>query len=276
MPTGLTRRENTDPYTLKEIMEAGLQVLQGVFSSMDRKRDETRGILTAATATWEQHRSMTAVCNSPAVKDREVKQEEIESVMAVMKDFMEQQTSVNDKRLASLEKAMIENQKSILSFLQQQVSRPPGPSYKPAHRMNNYRQDHRHACFFCGETDGHISSECLVKSLYIKAGKIEIVDGRLCLSGGGEIPKDIRGQYVKDRIDEYYMRVKTGKMQSQNVVITTTSMPGLFHVPGGYSTLLQEKQELEYQVYAMRSQQASNDTGVRTCSKSPLPDNPLK
>ncbi len=276
VPTGLTKRENADPYTLKEIMEAGLQVLQGVFSSMDRKRDEAKGIPTAATATREQHRSTTAACNSPAVEDREVKQEEMGSVMAVMKDFLEQQTSANDKRLASLEKAMIENQKSILSFLQQQSSRPPVPSYEPAHRMNNYGQDHRRACFFCGETDGHISSECLVKSSYIKAGKIEIVDGRPRLPGGGEIPKDIRGQYVKDRIDEYYARVKAGKMQSQNVVITTTSTPGLFHVPGGYSALLQEKQELERQVYAMRSQQASNDTGVRTRSKGPPPDDPLE
>ncbi len=276
VPTGLTKRENADPYTLKEIMEAGLRVLQGVFSSMDRKRDEARGIPTAATATREQHRSTTAARNSPAVEDREVKQEEMGSVMAVMKDFLEQQTSANDKRLASLEKAMIENQKSILSFLQQQSSRPPVPSYEPAHRMNNYGQDHRRACFFCGETDGHISSKCLVKSSYIKAGKIEIVDGRPRLPGGGEIPKDIRGQYVKDRIDEYYARVKAGKMQSQNVVITTTSTPGLFHVPGGYSALLQEKQELERQVYAMRSQQESNDTGVRTCSKGPPPDDPLE
>ncbi len=191
VPTGLTKRENTDPYTLKEIMGAGLVVLQGVFSLMDRKRDETRGIPMVATAAQEQHRSTTAMHNSPAVENRAVKQEEIGSVMAVMKDFMEQQTSVNDKRLASLEKAMIENQKSILSFLQQQVSRAPGPSYEPAHRMNNYGQDHRHACFFCGETDGHISSKCLVKSSYIKAGKIEIVDGRPCLPGEGEIPKDI-------------------------------------------------------------------------------------
>ncbi len=85
---------------------------------------------------------------------------------------------------------MIENQKSILSFLQQQVSRLPGPSYEPAHRMNNYGQDHRCMCF-CGEMDGHISSECLVKSSYIKAGKIEIVEGRPHLPGRGEIPKDI-------------------------------------------------------------------------------------
>ncbi len=102
VPMGLTRRENADPYTLKEIMEAGLRVLQGVFSSMDRKRDKARGIPMAATATWEQHRSMTATHNSPAVKDREVKQEEMGSIMAVMKDFMEQQTSANDKRLVEL------------------------------------------------------------------------------------------------------------------------------------------------------------------------------
>ncbi len=63
---------------------------------MDRKRDEARGIPMAATAMREQHRSTTAMRNSPAVEDREVKQEEMESVMAVMKDFMEQQTSAND------------------------------------------------------------------------------------------------------------------------------------------------------------------------------------
>ncbi len=70
--------------------------------------------------------------------------------------------------------------------------------------------------------------------------------------------------------------MKTGKVQSQNVVITMTSMPGLFHIPGGYSALLQEKQELERQVYAMRLQQVSNDMGVRTHSKGPPPDDPLE
>ncbi|KAG7439914.1 uncharacterized protein BT62DRAFT_1013244 [Guyanagaster necrorhizus] len=40
--------------------------------------------------------------------------------------------------------------------------------------------------------------------------------------------------------------MKAGKLQSQNIVINATDTPGLFHVPGGYSALLQEKQELEY------------------------------
>ncbi len=65
-------------------------------------------------------------------------------------------------------------------------------------------------------------------------------------------------------------------MQSQNIVIATILMLGLFHIPGGYSALLQEKQELEHQVYAMRSQQVSNDTGIRTRSKGPPPDDPLE
>ncbi|KAK0193266.1 hypothetical protein F5146DRAFT_1133933 [Armillaria mellea] len=237
-PMGLAKQELADPYTLKEVMEAGLAVLQGVFLSMDRKQDEARGVPTGATLSREQHRSTMAMCNSPAVEEQPVKQEEIGSVMAVIKDFLEQQTSVSDKRLGSLEKAMLKNQKSILSFLQQQQTRVPGPSYEMPNRINNYGQNHLHACFFCGETDGHILSECLVKSAYIKSGKIEIVDGRPRLPGGGKIPKDIQGQYVKERINEYYAHVKNGKVQSQNVVITMTDTPGLFHVPGGYSMLL--------------------------------------
>ncbi len=62
--------------------------------------------------------------------------------MAVIKDFIEQQTSMSDKRLASLKKAILENQKSILSFLQEETSRAPGPSYEPVLMMDNYGHDH--------------------------------------------------------------------------------------------------------------------------------------
>ncbi len=56
----------------------------------------------------------------------------------------------------------------------------------------------------------------------------------------------------RDRVNEYYMQVKSGKIQSQNVVITTTSMARTLPCPQeGYSVLLQEKQELECQVYVM-------------------------
>ncbi|PBK70570.1 hypothetical protein ARMSODRAFT_974490 [Armillaria solidipes] len=108
LPTGLTKRESTDPYTLKEVMEAGLTVLQGVFSSMDRNRDEARGV----SAT---------VCKSPVVEEQTVKQEDMKSVMTVMKVFMEQQASMRDKRLASLEKAMSQCQKDICVLLQNEL-----------------------------------------------------------------------------------------------------------------------------------------------------------
>ncbi|KAG7448324.1 uncharacterized protein BT62DRAFT_918722 [Guyanagaster necrorhizus] len=271
-PTGLTRRDNADPYKLKEIMDAGLTALQGVFSSMDRKRDEARGISTSTSIAREQHQSTTAAQNLPIVEERGVKQEEIGSVLAVMKDFMEQQTSASDKRLASLEKAMMENQKSLMMFMQQQANRAQAPAYNSGPGAMGYGQNYSRACFFCGDTDGHRSSECLVKASYIKAGKIEMVDGRARLPGGGEVPKDIRGQYVKEHIDKYYARMKASKLQSQNIVINATDTPGLFHVPGGYSALLQEKQELECQVFAMRMQQTSQESGMWTRSKGPPPD----
>ncbi|PBK72215.1 hypothetical protein ARMSODRAFT_972874 [Armillaria solidipes] len=108
LPTGLTKRESADPYTLKEVMEAGLTVLQGVFLSMDRNRDEARGV--PATAR-----------KSPVVEKQMVKQDDMESVMTVMKVFMEQQASMRDKRLASLEKAMSEYQKDICVLLQNEL-----------------------------------------------------------------------------------------------------------------------------------------------------------
>ncbi|KAG7443799.1 uncharacterized protein BT62DRAFT_921729 [Guyanagaster necrorhizus] len=61
-------------------MNAGLIALQGVFSSIDRKQDE--------------HWSTIAVCNSTMIEEHSVKQEEIGSVLTVIKNFMEQQTSI--------------------------------------------------------------------------------------------------------------------------------------------------------------------------------------
>ncbi len=60
-----TSRENKPeilqiPYTLEEVMASGLDVLQGVFSAMDRKQDEVRGLDTAASSTRELH----GVCSS--------------------------------------------------------------------------------------------------------------------------------------------------------------------------------------------------------------------
>ncbi|KAG7443939.1 uncharacterized protein BT62DRAFT_921587 [Guyanagaster necrorhizus] len=163
------------------------------------------------------------------IEEHGVKQEEIRSVLAVMKDLMEQQTSASDKRLMSLEKAMMENQKSLMMFMQQQANRMQAPAYNLGPEVMGYGQNY----------------------LY-----------------GGEVPKDIREQYVKEHIDEYYACMKAGKLQSQNMVINATDTPELFHVPGSYSVLLQEKQELECQVFAMRMQQTHN--------KGPPPDEPVE
>ncbi len=52
-PAGKTSRDPANPYTLEEVMASGLDVLQGVFSAMDRKQDKVRGLDTAASSTRE-------------------------------------------------------------------------------------------------------------------------------------------------------------------------------------------------------------------------------
>ncbi|KAI6011996.1 hypothetical protein BKA83DRAFT_4373678 [Pisolithus microcarpus] len=54
-------------------------------------------------------------------------------------------------------------------------------------------------CFFCGQT-GHIRANCDWCKQYLAAGKCLIVKGRVVLPTGQEIPREVPGRTLKDRL----------------------------------------------------------------------------
>ncbi len=54
---------------------------------------------------------------------------------------------------------------------------------------------------------------------------------------------------------------------SQNVLITGSLTPGLLNVTGSLAMLLQEKQDLEHELYKLRSQNVNTTPGPQTRSR---------
>ncbi|KAI6019287.1 hypothetical protein BKA83DRAFT_4303829 [Pisolithus microcarpus] len=54
-------------------------------------------------------------------------------------------------------------------------------------------------CFFCGQT-GHIRANCDLCKQYLAAGKCLLVKGRVVLPTGQEIPREVPGRTLKDRL----------------------------------------------------------------------------
>ncbi|KAI6097677.1 hypothetical protein EDD16DRAFT_1728402 [Pisolithus croceorrhizus] len=55
-------------------------------------------------------------------------------------------------------------------------------------------------CFFCGQK-GHIRANCDSCKKYLAAGKCLLVKGRIVLPTGREIPREVPGRTLKDRLD---------------------------------------------------------------------------
>ncbi len=85
------------------------------------------------------------------------------------------------------------------------------------------------------------------------------------LPDGGKFPADIKDPLSKNRIDEYYSQQE--KNMSQNVLITGSPTPGLLNVTGSLAMLLQEKQDLERELYELRLQNVNMTLGLRMRSR---------
>jgi hypothetical protein len=61
-------------------------------------------------------------------------------------------------------------------------------------------------CNFCG-VKGHMMRECPLCQEYVTAGKCKRnIDNKIVLPSGAFLPRDIPGQYMKERFDEYHRR----------------------------------------------------------------------
>ncbi len=112
-------------------MASGLDMLQGVFLSMDRKRDKAHGLDMAASSMRELHGVCRSARNNANASEAAVKQEDVGGILASMKDIFEQQAQQERQHIAALEKAFVEQQKTITSFLQQQQQQMQVQQYNP-------------------------------------------------------------------------------------------------------------------------------------------------
>ena len=87
---------------------------------------------------------------------------------------------------------------SFIKALATQHASRTAPTDRPARGSS--------ACNFCGGLD-HFMRECLIALEFIRAGKCKRnVDGKITLPTGAFVPRDIPGQWFKDRIDEWHRR----------------------------------------------------------------------
>jgi hypothetical protein len=83
------------------------------------------------------------------------------------------------------------------------ADRPPRP------------QNPNPGCSYCGLTD-HFIRECNVVNEDIQMGKCRRNhEGKVVLPGGGFVPRDIPGRYIKDRIEEWHRRNPNQLAQGQ-------------------------------------------------------------
>jgi hypothetical protein len=112
-------------------------------------------------------------------------------------------------------------------------------STMPRNDSTNIRPSHSN-CNFCG-IPGHFLNSCQVVEQYIREGKCRrSPEGRIILPGGGSIPRNISGDWIKDRIDEYHKRntgqIVIGQLSSNtnaslmyNIVPQSSQTPGIIH-----------------------------------------------
>ncbi|ETW82042.1 hypothetical protein HETIRDRAFT_101423 [Heterobasidion irregulare TC 32-1] len=127
-------------------------------------------------------------------------------------------------------------------------------------------------CMFCGGPD-HFVRECGEVAEYIRVGKCKKnTEGRIVLSTGAFIPREIPGNNLKDRVDEWHRRnpgqIATGSMMftvnsppAPSVSITSRhDSPSLLDATAMYQLMDVERiQSLERELFALRTR-----GGVRT------------
>jgi hypothetical protein len=163
--------------------------------------------------------------------------------------------------------------------------RPPRPAQLSAN------------CNFCDEP-GHFARECLIALEYINAGKCRRDQmGKIILSTGAWIPRDLPGKCFKDRIDEWHRRnpgqIATGQLmynvlsqavaeEPTPVIATRQTHPDLFGAQIQPLSADQRIASLERELYQLRgmrlrsSGRKEREPNVDFPDEEPKKDEPKK
>ena len=108
-------------------------------------------------------------------------------------------------------------------------------------------------CNFCG-IEGHFIPRCPEVEEYVRLGKVvKNAEGKIVLPGGGFVPRSIPGQWLKERIDEWYRQT-----QATQVAQPAASRPAalMYEIrPRQVAAMHASIEEQEYDERILRLQQ---------------------
>ncbi|KIO05199.1 hypothetical protein M404DRAFT_535629 [Pisolithus tinctorius Marx 270] len=90
-------------------------------------------------------------------------------------------------------------------------------------------------CFFCG-ISGHIRAGCHSFKLYLASGKCLLVNGRVVLPTGQEIPREVAGRTLRDRLDNWssltsQFETRMGPSPARSLSPTAAPSRSMFDTP---------------------------------------------
>ncbi|KIN93786.1 hypothetical protein M404DRAFT_35727 [Pisolithus tinctorius Marx 270] len=90
-------------------------------------------------------------------------------------------------------------------------------------------------CFFCG-LSGHIRAGCYSFKSYLASGKCLLVNGRVVLPTGLEIPREVAGQTLRDRLDNWsslasQFETRRGPSPARSLSPTAAPSRSVFETP---------------------------------------------
>ena len=165
----------------------------------------------------------------------------------------------------------------VKAIAAQGTSRPADrPSRQPGQGGDN--------CMFCGSPE-HFMRACPEVTEYIRIGKCKRnIDGKVVLSSGAFVPREITGGNLKDRVDEWHRRnpgqLATGQMMFTVNAAPTHPMtiasrhdsPSLLDVTPTYQlTDVQRIASLERELFALRTRGARAREMAQTGRSAPTP-----
>ena len=186
-----------DGYPISEVYRAALFCLRGSsFFPQDMYSIETSS--TAKPLASSPAPSVPRASSSPVIAETTSVQPE-DRLYAALDRFA--QTIANSVS-ASVHGSQPPAVAQTLSLQVPQSAPSPSPSLLPTRAFIGEND----RCNFCGES-GHFIANCPTVDQYLREGKVlRRPDGRLCLPNGHFVPRSIEGQWLKDRLDEWWRR----------------------------------------------------------------------
>ncbi|SJL06233.1 uncharacterized protein ARMOST_09569 [Armillaria ostoyae] len=180
-----------DPYNLADIYAAAQFVLQGT-----NKGEST----ISGISSRSSYRDVGAAPARPSEIPYPVPVPQPQPTVCVKEEPVEPQVKMEHiNQLIKLGETLLQlNSNDRFQKAQQRFQ--PGPPPQSSYANASTGQ----SCSFCGEI-GHFIRECLRVEEMIKEGKCRRnIDGKIVLSTGAWVPRNIQGTWLKDRIEEWH------------------------------------------------------------------------